>query len=158
MGPVIRLESSNGRPLAVVRRRARPHELARVVPDACGVVWTAARAQPAAAPGRHVAVYLDGQINLEIGVEVDGPFAANGEVVPSATPAGPTATATHLGPYSSLGQTHDAIRQWCTDHGHALAGPSWEVYGHWQADWNADPARIRTDIYYLLKPAVAPAG
>jgi hypothetical protein len=25
-----------------------------------------------------------------------------------------------------------------------------EIYGHWENEWNADPSRIRTDVYYLL--------
>jgi hypothetical protein len=31
-----------------------------------------------------------------------------------------------------------------------LAGPNWEVYGHWTDEWNSDPAKIRTDVFYLL--------
>src|SRR4051812_49714799 len=120
MGPEIRLEQSTSRPLAVVRRRARQPELAKVIPDACGLVWTDVRTQGTPGAGRHVAVYLDDQVNLEIGVEVGGPFTPHGEVIPSATPAGPVATATHFGPYPLLMQTHQAIRQWCADHGHAL--------------------------------------
>jgi hypothetical protein len=38
--------------------------------------------------GRHVAIYWDGGIRLEVGLEVYGPFAEEGEVVRSATPAG----------------------------------------------------------------------
>jgi hypothetical protein len=25
-----------------------------------------------------------------------------------------------------------------------------EVYGHWLDEWNTNPSRIRTDLYYLL--------
>ena len=35
----IRIEQQQGRPLAVVRRRAKQAELSKVVPDACGTVW-----------------------------------------------------------------------------------------------------------------------
>ena len=35
--------------------------------------------------------------------------------------------------------------------GRALAGPNWEIYGHWQEDWNEDPAKIRTEVFYLLE-------
>jgi effector-binding domain-containing protein len=150
MDYVVRLERLGSRPLAVVRRRAAPHELSKVVPDACGVVWNALRSQQVAGAGRHVAVYLDGQINVEVGAEVDGPFAGHGEVVGSATPAGLVATTTHYGPYGRLGEAHGVVRRWCADHGHALAGPSWEVYGHWQDEWNRDPSRIQTDVFYLL--------
>src|SRR2546421_12587294 len=67
----VRLEQLSSRPLAVVRRRAGQHELSKVVPDACGAVWSVVRSQQVAGAGRHVAVYLDCQINLEVGVELD---------------------------------------------------------------------------------------
>ena len=136
-------------PLAVMRRQASASELARVVPECCGLVWNAMRAQRVQG-GRHVAIYWDGSIRLEVGVELHGPFAENGEVVRSATPAGAVALATHFGPYGGLGAAHEAVRRWCQANNHRLAGPNWEIYGHWQDEWSADPSRIRTDVYYLL--------
>src|SRR5437763_5879506 len=85
-----------------------------------------------AGAGRHVAVYLDEQINLEVGVELAAPFGGHGEVTGSVTPSGPVAATTHYGPYGLLHQAHEAIRRWCRSHGQVLAGPSWEIYGHWQ--------------------------
>jgi hypothetical protein len=84
-------------PLAVIKRQARSAELSRVVPECCGLVWNALRAQKTPA-GRHVALYWDGSIRLEVGVELLGSFAEDGQVVHSATPAGPVASATHYGP------------------------------------------------------------
>src|SRR6516165_981794 len=106
----VRLEQLSSRPLAVVRRRARSHELAQVVPDACGMVWSVVRAQKILGAGRHVALYWDDQINLEVGVELDTPFAGHGDVVGSATPAGTVAAAVHFGPYNQLADVHKAIR------------------------------------------------
>ncbi len=146
----IRLELHSGQPLAVVRRRAGSQELAKIVPDACGTVWSFVRAQKVTGAGRHVAVYLDCQINLEVGVEVAAPVAASGEVVNSATPAGPVAATTHYGPYGQLHEAHKAIRLWCANNGCMPAGPNWEIYGHWKEEWNSDPRKIRTDVYYLL--------
>src|SRR5438105_15454640 len=105
---VVRLEQLGSRPLAVVRRRAKQHELSKVVPDACGTVWSVVRAQQIPGAGRHVAVYLDSQINLEVGVELEGPFAGYGEVIGSATRAGTVATTTHFGPYGLLHAAHAA--------------------------------------------------
>lgn len=136
-------------PLAVIRRQASASELARVVPECCGLVWNVVRAQQAPA-GRHVAIYWNGDIRLEVGVELQGSFVEQGEVVRSATPAGEVASATHFGPYRGLGAAHDAVRQWCKTNNRRLAGPNWEIYGHWQPEWDADPSRIRTDVYYLL--------
>ena len=145
----IQLQRLDSVPLVVVRRQASASELSRVVPECCGLVWNAVRAQQARA-GRHVAIYWDGSIRLEVGVELQGAFAERGEVVRSATPAGLVATTTCFGPYSGLGAAHDAIRRWCEAGDHPLAGPNWEIYGHWQPEWDADPSRIRTDVYYLL--------
>ncbi len=151
----IRLEQISSRSLAVVRRRASLHELSKVVPEACGTVWSVIRAQQVKGAGRHVAVYLDGQINLEVGVELDAPFAGHGEVVSSALPTGPVATTTHYGPYGQLHKAHEAIRRWCGNNGYALAGPNWEIYGHWLDEWNRDPTKIVTEVFYLL---VAPGN
>jgi effector-binding domain-containing protein len=145
----VRLERLDSVPLAVIRRQARASELARVVPECCGRVWEAVRAQQTKA-GRHVAIYWDGGIRLEVGVELHGSFVESGDVVRSATPAGSVASATHFGSYGGLGAAHDAVRAWCRENNHQLAGPSWEIYGHWQAEWNDDPSRIRTDVFYLL--------
>ncbi len=146
----MKLEQVSSQPTAVVRRRARQQDLPTVVPEACGIVWKVTQSQQVPGAGRHVAVYLDDVINLEVGVELEAPFAGYGEVVGSTTPAGRVAHATHYGPYNQLGAAHQAIREWCAQHGHLLAGPNWEVYGHWQDAWNSDPSQIVTDVYYLV--------
>jgi effector-binding domain-containing protein len=141
-------------PLAVVRRRARLDELSTVVPEACGVVWNFVRGAAIKPLGRNVALYLDDDINLEVGVEVAGPFASDGNVVLSATPAGLVAATIHIGPYNRLPEAHRAIRRWCIDNHHEIAGPNWEIYGH----WNDDPAQLQTDVQYLLTAASQSAG
>ncbi len=146
----VRSEQHIGIPLAVVKRRAKPVELAKVVPECCGLVWNVIRSQQIPDAGWHVAIYWDGVINLEVGVELATPFAGHGEVVGSSTPAGLVATTTHYGPYGQLHLAHDAIRQWCQSNGYSAGGPNWEIYGHWQDEWNRDPSRIRTDVFYLL--------
>lgn len=155
----MRLEKvSEGRPLAVVRRRVGRQEVSRVVVEGCGTVWKVMRAQGIKGAGRHVAVYLDGEINLEVGVELKEPFAGVGEVVGSAIPAGVVATAVHFGPYDWLHLAHKAVREWCVKNGVALAGPNWEIYGHWEEAWNREPGMIRTDVFYLLGSASGRPG
>lgn len=136
-------------PLVVVRRQVHQADLSRVVPECCGLVWNEVRAQQAKG-GRHVALYWDDGIRLEVGVELDGPFTERGGVVRSATPAGDVASTTHVGPYGSLAAAHEAIRRWVRENHRQLAGPSWEIYGHWRPEWNDDPSKIRTDVFYLL--------
>jgi hypothetical protein len=98
--------------------------------------------------GHNVAVYLewvpDGAV--EVGVQIITTFDATDLVVCSATPAGRAAVTTHFGPYNELHHAHRAAREWCAKHGHKLAGTAWEVYG----DWTDDPAKLRTDVHWLL--------
>ena len=136
-------------PLAVVRRQVRRAEISAAVREGCGLVWTFVRERDLPG-GRHVAVYWDGSIRLEVGVELSAPFEEANGVVRSATPGGHTASVTHFGPYDQLGKAHAAIQNWCTTHAHRPAGPNWEIYGHWQTDWNADPSKIRTDVFYQV--------
>src|SRR5262245_9855678 len=102
MPPTVHLIHADPIPTAVVRRRARRSELSTVVPQGCGLVWNFTREHGVKA-GRHVALYLNGNIDLEVGVEVSGAFEEQGEVVRSSTPAGAVATAAHFGPYQHLG-------------------------------------------------------
>jgi effector-binding domain-containing protein len=92
--------------------------------------------------GLNIVLYpgdVAGEFEIECGVEIE-----NGGN--SSTPAGMVATTTYMGPYAQMGGAHKAIHQSVGDSGRKLAGPSWELYGH----WNDDPAKLRTDIFYLL--------
>jgi len=135
--------------LAVVRRQVTRPELSAAVRDGCGRAFAFARRHNLKA-GRNVAVYWDGSIRLDAGVEMPEMFAEEGDIVRSATPAGLTAFVSHVGPYDRLGAAHAAICDWCAAQGRRLAGPNWEIYGHWQSEWNADPSRIHTDVYYQV--------
>jgi effector-binding domain-containing protein len=97
--------------------------------------------------GHNVMLYKDDVPNVEVGVQVDRAFASEGPVVASVLPTGEAAMTLHRGPYDRLDAAHEAIHQWCAAHGHALAGPRWEVYG----DWHEDPAQLETEVYYLLR-------
>jgi effector-binding domain-containing protein len=146
----VRLQRLDSVPLAVIRGQASAAELSRVVPRWCGLVWNTVRAQHVEA-GRHVAIYWDLAIRLDVGVELQGTFVEDATVVRSATPSGLAASVTHFGPYGGLGAAHAGVRDWCKMNNHGLAGPNWEIYGHWQREWDADPSGIRTDVYYLIK-------
>ncbi len=147
----VRVEQLAGGHLAVVRRKASLAELPRVVPEACGLVWGALKAAGVAGAGRMVAIYWDSEMNIDVGVEVPGPFAGQGEVVGAEGPSGASVAVTHFGPYGGLKQAHEAIHRWAEANGHELARPCWEVYGHWTPECDADPSKIRTDVFYRLK-------
>jgi len=79
------------------------------------------------------------EFDIECGVQVE----SGGN---SATPAGTVATLAYFGPYDQMKPAHEEIHRYVRANGHQIAGPSWEVYGH----WSDDPAHLRTDIFYLL--------
>ena len=113
-------------------------------------VYAAKRAGAVALDGQNIFIYRsasDGYLTVDFCVGVTAPFSGVGAVVPLETPSGPAAMTTHVGDYRGLGDANAALREWCRANGRAIAGPSWEVYGH----WDADPAKLRTDVYYLLK-------
>jgi effector-binding domain-containing protein len=85
-------------------------------------------------------------LEVDFVVGFAAPFAVEGPVRYVEVPGGRVATATHWGDYGRLGATHQAVVAWCGAHGHALAGPRWEVYGH----WHTGGVQPRTDVYYLL--------
>jgi effector-binding domain-containing protein len=138
----------------VIRCRASQPQLPQVVPGLCGEVWEFFRKSGLPRPGRHVALYLDKEMNIEVGVEVAQPFEGNGRVICSSTPAGKVATTAHFGPYNRLGGAYDAIKKWCSEKGYMLTGPAWEVYGH----WDEDPAKLRTDVFWLLQETAGSTG
>ncbi len=150
MSYTVELKNVPATPLLVVRRRAAKDQLSRVVPDGCGLVWNFLRENNINPRGRNVAIYRGTgtpELDVEIGVEVAANAVGGGEVVLSATPSGMVATVAHIGPYSLLMKANEAIKAWCDANNHQIAGPSWEVYGH----WTDDVTKLRTDVYWLLK-------
>ena len=109
-------------------------------------VWTVIRAGGAEKAGHNVMLYKDDVPNVEVGVQVAGPFAPVGRVVPSTLPAGRVAATVHRGSYADLGTAHDTIHRWATAQGHALTRVRWEIYG----DPTNDPATTETKIHWLL--------
>jgi hypothetical protein len=120
-------------------------------------VYAAGRAGSVALDGQNIFIYRginEGQLIVDFCVGVTAPFAAVGAVQPLETPSGVAAMTTHIGDYGGLGAANAAVLEWCRANGRPLAGPSWEVYGH----WHNDPAQVRTDVYYLLEGHQADAG
>jgi hypothetical protein len=73
------IELAHSEPIhtAVIRGRVRPQDLAQFVPAACGEVWSFVRSANLPRPGRHLALYLDEQGSVVVGVELSEPFVGN---------------------------------------------------------------------------------
>ena len=148
------LATARPRLLAAVRRQATPQTIGALIRGSG--VWDLMRARGIASTGHNVVVYWDepgrdlmhspGGIPVDIGAEITQPFESDTELSCTATPAGRCISMLHVGDYSSLGMTYDAIYSVCRAQGLVLGGPFWEFYGH----WNEDPAKLETTVYCTL--------
>jgi effector-binding domain-containing protein len=142
----------NPQPLAAVRRRVLIGEVGRAWKPALDLVWEFLR--------RHEGLRTDGHncflyhhppggetaMDVDFGVQVVRPFANEGEIICTETPAGEVVMTTHVGSYAGLAAAHNALHSWRAATGRAFGGCSWEIYG----DWTDDEAKLETQVVYLL--------
>ena len=145
---VVRIVTPEPLALAVVRRTLRPEELQSVWPKALDEVWAFVRRHGLKA-GRNVMVYRPagaGQMTLEAGVEVFAALPPDDNVFSAQIPFGRAVTTEHRGSYDGIPLAHAAIKRHCEAEGLRLAGPNWEVYGHYPSD-STPPL---TEVFYAL--------
>jgi hypothetical protein len=134
-------------PTAVIAQATTWEEFPALWRELLSEVWAFVRGSDLS-PGRNVMLYKDDVPNVEVGVEVAGPFAPHGRVVSSALPAGRAARAVSRGAPSpeGLAAAYDAIHTWCAANGVEPTRVHWEVYDHWRDN----PDSFETQIYWLL--------
>ena len=153
---VVRETLVAARPVAGVRAQVPRGRVAQEFGRYLDQVYAAARTGAMSLDGQNIFIYRAAtaeQLTVDFCVGVTAPFAPTGAVVPLETPSGDAVMTTHHGEYGGLGEANAAILAWCRANDRLRAGPSWEVYGH----WHADPAQLRTDVYYLLQATGADA-
>jgi effector-binding domain-containing protein len=144
------LEHVVPRPLVTISTTASADRLGSVIISTLDKIWPVLRGQ-SVRTGHNVVIYrgVDGEsLIIDVGVEVFGDVAVDGELRLISTPSGEVATIAHFGEYSAMQPAYAAIERWCAENQREKAGVSWEVYG----DWEDDPAKRRTDIYFGLEP------
>lgn len=137
------------RPVAGVRAQVPRGRVGQEFGRHLDQVYAAGRAGAVALDGQNIFIYRGASasaLTVDFCVGVKGSFAPVGQVVPLETPSGLAAMVTHVGDYGRLHEANAAILEWCRANGRQCAGPSWEVYGH----WDPDPAKLSTEVYYLL--------
>jgi len=145
-------KSVTAQPLAAVRRHALSRDIGRIWKPALDLVWEFLRRHEGLrANGHNCFLYHHpahraAAMDIDFGVQVMRPFAGEGEVIFTETPAGEVAMTTHTGSYGKLASAHDAIHAWRAATGRAFGGCSWEIYG----DWTDDEAKLETHVVYLL--------
>ena len=153
----VREVSVAARPVAGVRAQVRRGRVAQEFGRHLDQVYAAAHTGAVKLDGQNIFIYRAAsadELTVDFCVGITASFDPVGAVLPLETPAGVAAMVTHHGEYSRLGEANAAILAWCDANSRKRTGPSWEVYGH----WHADPAELRTEVYYLLRPVSAGAG
>ena len=138
------------RPVAGVRAQVPRGRVAQAFGRYLDQVYAAARSGAVKLDGQNIFVYraaTGDTLTVDFCVGVTAPFDPVGAVQPLETPSGTAAMTTHQGEYGRLGDANAAILAWCEANHRRRAGPSWEVYGH----WHNDPAKLWTEVYYLLE-------
>jgi effector-binding domain-containing protein len=57
----------------------------------------------------------------------------------------------HHGPFTAIGQAHEAVGRWTETNGYRICGPNREVYLQYSRD--GDPADYVTEIQYAVQKA-----
>ncbi|HVS06657.1 MAG TPA: GyrI-like domain-containing protein [Candidatus Dormibacteraeota bacterium] len=128
------IEKTAESPTAVVKANTTWREFPMLWRTLLDDVWDFLRATPGLrADGHNVMLYQrglrDGEVAVEVGVQVTRSFEAAGRVVPSTLPAGEAAATVHSGTAAEIGAVHDAVVAWCAAQRRQLTGVRWEIYG-----------------------------
>src|SRR3954471_10588482 len=113
--PQVSIKSVQSRMLAAVRRQVRIGEVAGAWKPALDQVWAFLKNNPGLRrDGHNIFLYhhpanRESPMDIDFGVEVVRKFERSGEIFLAETPAGRVASALHLGSYTRMKETHDAI-------------------------------------------------
>jgi effector-binding domain-containing protein len=107
--------------------------------------------QPAGAPFTR---YLDmsrmpAEFRLEIGVPVVAPIPPEGQFEMRELPGGDIAVGDHYGPYETVIETAERLREFIEQQGRSIAGPLWESYTTDPGE-EPDPEKWHTEVCYPL--------
>ncbi len=130
---------------AKVSLREISKELATMLPEAMRAVGE--QGIPPIGPPftRYFNMATAGDIDIEAGFPVARPITASGRVKPGTLPAGQVASVWHIGPYHTVGQTHQRLMAWVAQRGLAPSGGPWEIY--WtDPGLEPDSSRWRTEV------------
>jgi effector-binding domain-containing protein len=111
------------------------------------------RASEAKMSSEPMAVYIawrEHDCDMAVGCQVEGNVVMSNGCEWFDVPGGPHACASHFGAYEAPGETHTAIRDWCSKNGFQPTGPCWESY---PVDPGKEPDvnKWQTDVHYPVQ-------
>ena len=89
-------------------------------------------------------------VEMDAGIGIAGEGKGNETVAVKELPGGDVAVGIHLGPYTRLKETYDALSAWLTQTGREPRAAPWEVYVTDPAD-APDDTHLRTEVYWPIQ-------
>ncbi len=94
--------------------------------------------------------YSDSLVILEAGIPVAKAVEVPDGMNMLEIPPTRVASATHVGSWETIGETHEAIDQWIEENGAEMNGYPWHVYFN-TLEEAGDPSRLYTQVHYPIK-------
>ena len=114
-----------------VRRRTPVQSLPKVIGDAYQAIahYLGEIGEPPVGPPFAAYYNLDMQdLDVELGFPVMKTLPGKGDIKPSEIPGGKAATSIHVGPYSDVEPSYNALFKWIKDNGYEWMGVAYEFY------------------------------
>jgi effector-binding domain-containing protein len=116
------------------------------------VVWTFLEKRGLEAAGPRFAVYhqySEEEADFEAGYPVSEPVVGEGRVQATELPATRAVVTVHVGPYTTIGQAHDALHEWMHGQGYEHGAAVREIYEIGPGE-DEDSTNWRTEVVYPL--------
>jgi effector-binding domain-containing protein len=148
----VKLVELTAKPTLVMRAQVAPDALSAKLAEILPAVYNhiiEQRLQPVGAPVTRYLGMTD-VFQIEAGIPVAAPAESKDGILAGELPAGPTATALHVGPYDKLGDAFDALNEWAEANGYTPVGGGWEAYISDPGE-EPDPNQWQTQVFLPLK-------
>jgi len=141
-------------PALSIRLRTAAQDLPQVFGKGYGEIaqYLGELQEQAAGPPFAIYYNMDMQdLDVEFGFPVSTSLTGMGNIDASETPGGKSASCLHIGPYSDVEPTYNALFQWIKDNGYEATGVAYEMYLN--DPEQTPPEKIETQIHLLIGTA-----
>jgi effector-binding domain-containing protein len=156
MNTVIAVKDVPAQRVAAFRCSATQAEIFQAIPDGFGKVFAAlGDVAPAGMTFALFHAFPDadsaGEISTCVPIDRHCAIESGDDVEVLDLPASAMAAIVHRGPYEDMAEAYASVASWIHDRGHAILGPSREIYLNSPAD--ADQDDLLTEIQWPIDPA-----
>jgi effector-binding domain-containing protein len=139
-------------PAVAIRETATAKGLGPTMRQLYPVVWAFLEKRGIEPTGPSFGLYhtfSEEEVDFEAGFPVSEPVEGEGRVQATELPATRAAVTVHVGPYTTIGQAHDALHEWMHGQGHDHGPAVREIYLLGPGD-TEDSSAWRTEVVYPL--------